>query len=493
MTQFYFNAAYPGSGKTEAALRYAIAHCAEFDQKALFILPTVDLIEEQATRARAMSELLDAAHIKINTIHNRNGDAGVKQRLIAHAETTPIGEPELLFITLRAFLDIAPWPNRHAWPIVFVDEAFNPFEDHSLQLVENSRVLTERLELVTSEGEFGILRPRYGSGVRDSVNDPVKRGDAVNQLLHPILSRVLNPNFTVYAHAPSWHGAASDEAASADPRIFIYSEINPSAFEGFETVTFMGAWLQNHAFFRLWRGMGHRFDTHRQLDQLVRNRIWDRSNDKIIYFTERHWTSTYASTPLADGLTPLGHINAYLSQKLHGFEFGWTKNARQNVAYDGGVYIPPRAAGLNEYSHLPALVWLASLLPHPNMWRFLNWRGMSDDEVRMEFYWLPLAQFMTRGADRRAGFEGEMLKVVPDEPAARFLRELFRSQLERAGTIPLPVKSMRYSGKAGRPKGHPNRGGRPRSKLTKEQRREQRNRRDREHYAAQAAATKLAI
>ncbi len=42
-------------------------------------------------------------------------------------------------------------------------------------------------------------------------------------------------------------------------RIFLYSEIEPSALQAFENVTFMGAWLQNHAFFRLWRRSGHAF------------------------------------------------------------------------------------------------------------------------------------------------------------------------------------------------------------------------------------------
>ena len=184
---------------------------------------------------------------------------------------------------------------------------------------------------------------------------------------------------------------------------------------------------------------------------------------------------------------PLEHIDAYLRQELHGFEFGWTQNARHGLAY-AGTYIPPRSAGLNCYDNLECLTWLASMLPHPNMWRFLNWRGLTDDEVRMEFYWLPLAQFMARGADRRIGYGGRMIKVVPDLPAAQFLRELVSSRLERVGTIPAEDGSIRRTGKAGRPKGHPNRGGRPHSTLTSDERREQRNLRDRARYAQRNAS-----
>ena len=106
----------------------------------------------------------------------------------------------------------------------------------------------------------------------------------------------------------------------------------------------------------------------------------------------------------------------------------------------------------------------------------------------MEFYWLPLAQFMARGADRRIGYAGRMIKVVPDLPAAQFLRELFSSRLERVGTIAPEDGSIRRTGKAGRPNGHPNRGGRPHSALSSEQRREQRNLRDRARYAQRHAS-----
>jgi hypothetical protein len=79
-----------------------------------------------------------------------------------------------------------------------------------------------------------------------------------------------------------------------------------------------------------------------------------------------------------------------------------------------------------------------------------------------------------------------MLKVVPDIHAARFLQGLFRSKLKRAGTIPIEDKGFKHTGKAGRPKGDPNRGGRPRSRLTDAQRRERRRQYERERYAAKS-------
>jgi hypothetical protein len=185
--------------KTEASLRYAIAQCGQYELKALFILPTIALIKSQAGRAQSIIADLGWHNVAVNTIFSEKDAASVKSRLINHLETTPHSEPEALFITLRSFLELAPWPNQHLWRQVYVDEAFNTFEDHSIQLVENFRALMDRLELVDPAGEFSLLRPRHGASVRDSVNDPLKRGDAVNQLLHPILARALNPNFSVYA------------------------------------------------------------------------------------------------------------------------------------------------------------------------------------------------------------------------------------------------------------------------------------------------------
>ena len=482
MTEFHFSAASPGSGKTEAALRFSIRLCAELNHKAIFVLPTRELIDEVIARATHIREQEGYTGVILTAIHGGDGAGGVAHRIIAHAEMTPHDQPELLFITLRAFLYISPWPNRHAWRHVFVDEAFNPVEDISRQLVENHRVLTERVELVDPESEFSALRPRHGAGVRDSVTDPLRRGDEVNAVLHPVLVRLTNPNFTVYAHVPTWKRVVGGEIDAGDPRLFLYAEINASAFAGFESVTFMGAWLQNHAFFRLWSRLGHGFVQHPYLTRMIRSRGWNRSEDTIAYFTERHWTKTYSTSALPDGRTPLEHIDAHLRSELHGFDFGWTANARHELAYPG-TRMAPRSAGLNGYDHLECLLWLAAMLPHPNMWRFLQWRGLDDDDVRMEFYWLPLAQFMARGADRRHGYEGRMVKVVPDLPAARFLCQIFSSRLERIGTIPLPSAAIEHTGRAGRPRGHPNRGGRPRSSASPEERRERRNQRDRERYA----------
>jgi hypothetical protein len=84
MTTFQYNAAYPGSGKTEAALRYATALCGRYRHKALFILPTIALIKEQAHRAEGISADLGWDDVEINTIFSEKDAASVKQRLINH-------------------------------------------------------------------------------------------------------------------------------------------------------------------------------------------------------------------------------------------------------------------------------------------------------------------------------------------------------------------------------------------------------------------------
>jgi hypothetical protein len=99
--------------KTEASLRYAIAQCGQHELKALFILPTIALIKEQAGRAQSIIADLGWHNVAVNTIFSEKDAASVKSRLINHLETTPHSELEALFITLRSFLELAPWPNQH--------------------------------------------------------------------------------------------------------------------------------------------------------------------------------------------------------------------------------------------------------------------------------------------------------------------------------------------------------------------------------------------
>jgi reverse gyrase len=81
MTTFQYNAAYPGSGKTEAALRYAIALYGRYQHKALLILPTIALIKEQVQRAEGISVDLGWDNVAINTIFSERNAASVKRRL----------------------------------------------------------------------------------------------------------------------------------------------------------------------------------------------------------------------------------------------------------------------------------------------------------------------------------------------------------------------------------------------------------------------------
>ena len=123
--------------------------------------------------------------------------------------------------------------------------------------------------------------------------------------------------------------------------------------------------------------------------------------------------------------------------KLSDKTFVWQANKDvPDTLFDGnGERLPNVPHGLNGYSHINNVVFLSSLNPAPDHFRFLETQGISGPEVRRAIYHQALYQSVMRTSIRDPNNIEPKTVIVPDISAAEYLNGLFPgSQIEKLET-----------------------------------------------------------
>ena len=154
MTKIYTVNALCGSGKTYAAIRYAIKR-AKFGEKIAIIQPSKDLIKQSYDNCVAMagsqSVNIDVKRIDSDTC----GSGEVKKHIISHLRS---GEEsgEVLFITHAAFLSMPYWHNAQAWTILF-DELPVVDRDFTKNVPATHSIVTDHISALSNDPVYYTL------------------------------------------------------------------------------------------------------------------------------------------------------------------------------------------------------------------------------------------------------------------------------------------------------------------------------------------------
>jgi hypothetical protein len=123
--------------------------------------------------------------------------------------------------------------------------------------------------------------------------------------------------------------------------------------------------------------------------------------------------------------------------KLSDQAFVWQANKDvPDTLFDGkGDRLPNAPHGLNCYSQINNAVFLSSLNPSPDHFRFLNTQGINGEEVRRAIYHQALYQSVMRTSIRDLNNIERKTVIVPVISDAEYLNGLFPgSQMEKLET-----------------------------------------------------------
>jgi hypothetical protein len=143
-----------------------------------------------------------------------------------------------------------------------------------------------------------------------------------------------------------------------------------------------------------------------------------------------HW-SAYAK----NGGVAHGHIATPSSTPQHALEnliaktfgnspFIYTANKdwRGDELFPNGLRLPLVMHGKNEFEGFQNVAFMPSTLPVPDKWRFLRWLGLTDEDIRDEYYHSHAYQTVFRSAARVAGGGGEVTAIVPGRAACQYIQ-----------------------------------------------------------------------
>jgi hypothetical protein len=174
----------------------------------------------------------------------------------------------------------------------------------------------------------------------------------------------------------------------------------------------------------------------------------------IYYVTDPQWSRKRKEAVLDDGTTILERMIKAANELFNSGHFLWhaNKGVTESPFHPPAQRLPNKPHGLNEFADFDDIVFLSSLNPTTDHFRFLKEQyGIEGDEVRGFTYFSAAYQAIMRTSIRDRESRSPKRILVPDLPLAEYLHEILPgSKLEKLdiGLVEQPPKNP------GRPRKH---------------------------------------
>ncbi|WP_215905876.1 hypothetical protein [Reyranella massiliensis] len=419
--------AVAGSGKTTAIVQTAIERAIQEKRPVNISLPTKEVIEEKYQDALRIAD----GRINVRRVH---GDVPGCENVSAGLDTLlkSIGthRPALLFTTHKTFNDCTNWIGRKDWTF-YVDELFDPVQCVSLKLPRNYAVITDILELVTPSEMFSEVR--VAGKMRKALEQMRDGLDDVDRVVGAVTSCLALPDrWKVYVECENYRTVLSgvgrtslvDEREKAAELRFLLVQQPWFEREGLD-VTMASACFTDRLLYKLWIKDGNEF----VLDDAVMSTLQMHSHNgtgiELHCMNIRHWSTWVKNGGRSSNAsdTPQRELERLIRAQFGDDHFifcansGWKGTLGRHAKQISVVQ-----HGKNEHSHYSNVAFMPSLLPVPAKWRFLNWLGFTDDDIRGEYYHSNVYQSMFRSAARQIDRQERVRAILPDRAACEYVQ-----------------------------------------------------------------------
>ena len=208
----------------------------------------------------------------------------------------------------------------------------------------------------------------------------------------------------------------------------------PQMLDGFRSVLMAAANFEGTMVYQLWKELGVEFTKDTSLEKELRFQEHQNGHSGTIkYCDERDWSDRRKKSLIVSELEPantivLDKIIAAAKEEFGNDQFLWQANAKIKTGDFFGanaIRLPNVPHGLNDFSHINKIVFLSSLLPARDHFRFLENHGVTGEQVRRSIYYSTAYQSVMRTSIRDPKNDQPKTIIVPDRGLAEYLSGLF--------------------------------------------------------------------
>ena len=340
MRTFGYIDAHCGSGKTDAALAYAIKQVDNGD-RVLFIQPTIALIKSSIARLEQLG--YREAVVTINSDPHKNVTRAVMNFLDNSFDEG------ILFLT-SAVWPLASRRDLKGWECI-VDETPNIAMKTSFRSPNLHHLMTDHLSLACVEGgcysqlivnDFSELKQLRKDSFRD---DGLSH---LSQTLGYLLNKV-----PTYVRTADYEGLLDGSCSKID----LYHVYEPSMYQNFRHVTFVSANFTESQLYHIWSKQGIEFRARRPMGFKKLSSVHPAAVGEAldIYYLCERWSKGIKSKPDTKTIYETEFKRA--AREIFGEDpFIYTVNKGDNQRLFEGVagaqFVSPAPFGLNSFRHI---------------------------------------------------------------------------------------------------------------------------------------------
>jgi hypothetical protein len=375
--QIFIVDALAGAAKTYNAIRVATADV-RAGEKYIFGVPSTRLADQITADCRGIG------CAPVNLFHTHDGSPdSVVARLTGHFQTTLHNHGEVVVMTMAALERLSYIEKRASWHLI-VDELPSPVYHQRFILHENRAHLLDLFDVQPYNAAYSMLCVRKTDIGRVMDLARNRWTDEITAQVAEFANKLLSEHWRCFVlndqlarfEQPKDHVNALD----------VFGLLQPTVFDGFKSVTMMGACLTESMIYCYWLSLGVAFAPHPKI--IPRFTAYPNADLVTIqYAIDRDWSARLRDT-LIDGKRVIEIIAERCQTALNGEPFVYLINASEdNLTPESGVRLPHVAHGINQYGNYHNAMLLSALNPPPAYFQFCNdMLGISSDELRTAIY-----------------------------------------------------------------------------------------------------------
>ena len=430
-----------GSGKTYQVVNRA-RELVRNENKVLILQPTRELID------RTVREELQyrANPLPVRVFHRGTvGDGKVSKALADYARMPP-DFPEIVIATHQVLPHIKQFANRSEWHIL-IDEALQAVCYQQRRIPQTHGLITDHLDVAQVNAIFGRVTVRDIAVLEIAKNED---GDEILETLAETSRILANRHWETFVNLEQY-----ERLKRGDGKVLAFhSVLKPEILTGFAEVFMAGANFEDSAIVKVWSEEGVQFEADAEFAKGLRYSSHPNGELLTIYYvTERQWSKKRREAPAGeDGARVQERMVQAAKEVFPSGRFLW--HANKSLVDDSfgspAKRLPNKPHGLNSFAHFDDIVFLSSLNPPTDHFRFLQSRGVAADEVRGFTYFAEAYQAITRTSLRTPENRSPKRILVPDRGLAEYLHDVFPGSEVNKLDIGLAEDAPRRRGRPGK-------------------------------------------